>query len=138
MKDVQDHRSCIECHTSFLYGGNPVGAQCPSCDSPNLTRFIRVQDRILLALDEYLILQCKDPSLPSRRKLRREVRTGRRPEGSGSGRLVDELRVKDSDLDHYEERIVDAESGRVLREMEEPLSTHRGGSEKIKKAKKDL
>jgi hypothetical protein len=90
-----------------------------------------------LAVDEYLILQCKDPSLPSKRKVRREVRTGRRPEGSGSGRLVEEFWAMDADLDHYEKRIVDAESGRVLREVREPLSLHRGGSKKIKKAKKD-
>ena len=132
MKDSQNCWSCSECDTSFLHGGDPVGAQCPNCDSPNLTRLIRVRDRISLVIDEYLILKCKDPSLPSRRKVRREVRSGRRPEGSESGRLVSELRVQDADMDHYEERIVDVESGRVLRELKEPLSLHRGGSEKFK------
>lgn len=136
MKDSQNCWSCVKCHTSFLYEGDPVEAQCLSCDSLYLTRFIRVQDRISLATDEYLILQCKDQSLPSKRKLRREVRTGRRPEGSGSGRLVDEFWVMDADLDYYEKRIVDVESGRVLREVKKPLSLHRGGSEKMKKAKK--
>lgn len=135
MKGSQDSWSCVECETSFLYGGDPVEAQCPNCDSPNLTRFIGVQDRISLAVDEYLILQCKDPSLPSKRKVRREVRIGRRPEGSGSGRLVDELRVMDADLDHYAERIIDVESGYVIREVKESLSRHRGGSEKQRKAR---
>ncbi len=137
MKDSQDCWSCAECHTSFLYEDDPVEARCPSCDSLHLTRFIRVQDHISLATNEYLILKGKDQSLPSKRKLRREVRTGRRPEGSGSGKLVDEFWVMDADLDDYEKRIVDVESGRVLREEKKPLSLHRGGSEKMKKAKKD-
>ena len=34
-----------------------------------------------MSLSEHITLKCKDPSLSSKRKLRREVRSGRRPEG---------------------------------------------------------
>lgn len=137
MKDSQDSWSCIECDSSFLYGGDPVKARCPYCDSLNLTRFIRVQDCVTSAVNEYLILKCKDPSFPSKRKVRREIRTGRRPEDSGSGRLVDELRIVDADLDHYQERIIDVRTGCVIRDVTEPLSHHRGGSEKRRKARRE-
>lgn len=120
---------CDGCQLRFEYGGDPVLARCPSCDSAYLARFIEVREELRLAISEHVTLKCKDPALPSKRKLRREVRSGRRLEGSGSGRLVDEHRVLDADHDLYEERIVDVESGDVLRDISEPLSRHRGGSE---------
>jgi hypothetical protein len=83
---------------------------------------------------EHCYIARLDPSrmflLPSRKKVRREVRSGQRPEGSGSGRLVDEYRLIDADTDQYVERIVDIESDTVVRDINERLSDHRGGSEK--------
>lgn len=95
-----------------------------------MTRFVTVHDHLKVSFSEYLKLKGKDPSLPSKRKLRREVRSGTRLEGSGSGRIVDEWRAVDADADNYEEKIVDVEPGRIIRDVKEPLSQHRGGSEK--------
>lgn len=89
-----------------------------------------MREEMRVGVSEHVTLKCKAPSLPSKRKLRRELRSGVRLEGSGSGRLVDEHRVADADLDVYEERIVDLGSGKVLRDVSEPLSEHRGGTEK--------
>jgi hypothetical protein len=118
---------------AFKFSGDPSDARCPSCGSPALIRFVVGHDHLEMSLLEHRELKCKDPSLPSKRKLRREVRSGRRPEGSGSGRVVDEWRVADADLDIYEKKIVDLESGCVIRDVKEPLSGHRGGSEKRKR-----
>ena len=73
-----------------------MGARCLRCGSLRLTRFITIQDSIQLSVAEHLTLKCKDPSLPSKRKVRREVRAGRRLEGSGSDRFVHEVRIVDA------------------------------------------
>lgn len=130
MDVVADNWRCHSCEHRFQYEGDAATARCPSCGSEWLTRFIHIHDEVRLKVSEHILLKGKNPALPSRRKLRREVRSGIRSEGSGSGRVVDEYRVSDADADKYEEHIVDVESGVVLRDICEPLSQHRGGSEK--------
>ena len=133
MDVIADNWRCDSCEHRFQYDGDPVAARCPSCGSEWLTRFIYVHDEIQLKVSEHVVLKGKDPSLPSKRTLRREVRSGVRPEGSGSGRLVEERRILDADSNEYAEKIVDVKSGVVLRDIAEPLSVHRGGSEKAPK-----
>lgn len=133
MDVVANNWRCDSCEHRFQYDGDPVAARCTSCGSEWLTRFIDVHDEIRLTVSEHVVLKGKDPALPSKRKLRREVRSGVRPEGCGSARLVEERRILDADLDEYEEKIVDVASGGVLRDIAEPLSKHRGGSERPKK-----
>jgi len=99
-------------------------------------RFLTVHDDIKPFLVEHLALKCKNPAYPSSRRLRREVRTGRRLERSGSGQLVDEWWVADADVDDYQERIIDVRTGRVIRDVKERLSQHRGGSEKRRRDEK--
>jgi predicted RNA-binding Zn-ribbon protein involved in translation (DUF1610 family) len=130
---VADKWQCNSCAEAFEYVGDPVEARCPSCGSEFLTRFIQVHEELRPNVSEHVVLKAKDPALPSKRKLRREVRSGVRPEGSGSGRLVREYRALDSDLDSCQERIVDIESGEVIRDVSGSLSDHRGGSEKCRK-----
>lgn len=130
MDVVADNWRCDSCQHGFQYDGDPVAARCPSCGSEWLTRFIDVHDEVRLDAFEHLVLKGKDPALPAKRKLRREVRSGVRPERSGSGRLIEERRILDADSDEYEEKIIDIDSGVVLRDVTEPLSKHRGGSEK--------
>jgi len=127
-----DRWQCDECNMTFQFSGDSSDACCPSCGHVALTRFITAHDRLEISIAERLKLKGKDPSLPSKYKLRREVRSGPRPEGSGSGRIVDEWRVVDADADNYEEKIVDVESSRMIRDVKELLSQHRGGSEKQK------
>ena len=129
--DVSAHQwRCDTCQRRFEHRGDPVVARCPACGGMTLTRFIHVREELKISVSEHVTLKAKDPTLPSKRKLRRELRTGRRLEGSGSGRIVEEHRVVDADQDLYKERIVDVESGAVLRDVSESLAKHRGGSEK--------
>ncbi len=125
-----DRWRCDKCQTEFRYGGPPEDALCIACGAKYLTRFIEVHETISLHLAEHVRLVAKDPTRPSSEKRRLELRKGRRLEGSGSGRLVDEVRIIDRDSDHYKEHITDAETGQILRDIEEALSTHRGGTMK--------
>jgi DNA-directed RNA polymerase subunit RPC12/RpoP len=128
-----DNWQCNDCSKSFAYAGDPVRAQCPSCGSLLLVRIIDVKDEIGLAVSEHMRLVCKDPSLRSKGKRRRELRSGVRTEGNGSGRLVIEYRVIEADNDRYEEKITDIQSGEIIREIAESLSEHRNcGSAKKK------
>lgn len=53
-----------------------------------------------------------------------------------NGRWVNIRRVFDRENDHYYEIITDEETGKVIHEKDEPLSTHIGhGSEKFEKRK---
>jgi len=121
---------CENCQRLFKYAGEPHLATCPSCASVYLTRFVNLEDTATLKIYEHTSILAKDPSLSSANKRRRELRTGTRTERSGSGRMVTEVREIDHDSGRYRERIVDARTGEVLRDIEEPLAQHRGGSEK--------
>lgn len=118
---------CITCDAAFCYGGDPVSAKCPNCGSLTLERFIHVEDEISVRVFEHVGLVARDPAQPASQKRRREVRSGLRLEGSGSGQVVEEVRVLDRDLNQYQERITDVETGEVLRDIAEPLNQHRGG-----------
>ena len=128
MSSVTTNRwRCFGCEAAFVYDGDPVDAKCPKCSGVHLERFIHVEDQLSAHVLEHVGLVVKDPALPSSRKRRREVRSGRRLEGSGSGRTVGEKWVLDRDLNLYQERIIDVESGAILRDVDEPLDQHRGG-----------
>ena len=52
----------------------------------------------------------------------------------GTGALVEKRRVIDRERNRYSERVVEHPSGRVLRDIDEPLMRHRGkGSAKIRR-----
>jgi hypothetical protein len=70
-----------------------------------------------VALAEHVGLVTKDPSLPSKRKRRRELWGGTRPERNGSGRFVHEYRLSDPDNDHYEGKITDIKSGELTKKF---------------------
>jgi len=133
MEITANNWQCNYCSTSFVYDGDPMLANCPSCGSLQLTRFIEIKDEMHVSVAEHVGLVTKDPSLPSKRKRRRELRSGTRSEGNRSGRLVHEYRLSDHDHDHYEEKITDIQSGEVIQQISEPLSVHRNhGSAKKK------
>lgn len=133
MKLVASNWRCDLCMHSFQFDNDPIAARCPACGSEGVMRLIEEHDALRLKVSEHVVLKCKNPLLSSKRKLRREIRSGERLEGSGSGRRVEELRISDSDSDEYKERIIDIESGVVLRDTSEPLSVHKGGSERRRK-----
>src|SRR6185295_5885069 len=112
-----------------------ASATCPNCGSSQLHRFIFVTERFALSIDaEYMDLVGKDPSRSWKNgKIRRELYAGRRPEGSGSGRIVDEYSLFDHNADRRVHRIVDVETGKVLHDVDHKLSDHPDGTEKTRK-----
>jgi len=103
---------------------------CPVCRKPlSILREITVSD--LAEGSEFIDLKCKNEKYTSKRKLRRHIRTGVRRDADS--RLVDIKRVIDADIDQYEEKVIDLETGKIIRDCKEPLITHRGrGSERKK------
>lgn len=133
MKVAANNWRCDLCMYLFQFDDDSVAARCPACGSEGVMRLIDVHDDLLLKVSEHVVLKGKNPLLSSKRKLRREIRSGERLEGSGSGKRVEEFRISDADSDEYKERIIDIESGVVLRDISEPLSDHKGGSERRRK-----
>lgn len=133
MKVAANNWRCDLCMYPFQFDDDPVAARCPACGSEGVMRLIDEHDDLLFKVSEHVVLKGKNPLLSSKRKLRREIRSGERLEGSGSGIRVEEFRISDADSDEYKERIIDIESGAVLRDISEPLSDHKGGSERRRK-----
>jgi predicted RNA-binding Zn-ribbon protein involved in translation (DUF1610 family) len=130
-----DEWQCNACATPFR-AELAADVRCPRCGDQRVTRFVQARDVVSITLDDYVVLKGKDPSLPSRRRERRELKTGVRPEGSGSGRRVHERRELDRNAGTYTERIVDVETGQVIVDKKEALPQHRGGSEKRRAARR--
>jgi DNA-directed RNA polymerase subunit RPC12/RpoP len=120
---------CEACGMSFE-PQTDADVQCSKCGDRRVKKLVYAHDELILSCDEHVDLKSKDPSLPSHRKLRRHLTSGIRPEGSGSGRIVEERRELDHDADTYTERVVDVEISQVIVDKKERLSEHRGGSEK--------
>jgi hypothetical protein len=122
-----DNWRCKECRMAFKFSGDPSDNRCPSCGSPSLIRFAVAHDHLEMSLLEHIKLKCKDHCF--RRSANSAARLGPGDDlRVRSGRVVDECRVADADLDIYKEKIVDLESGCVIRDVKEPLSGHRGAT----------
>ena len=126
MTTTFDRSECEGGHT-WPSSSGPI---CPVCASSRRRRYIGVTDTLGVRIDDHVDLRAKDPSRPSAKKERKRIRQGVRFERNGSGRRVDVNWVIDHDADRYIERVVDVETGEVLRDVDEPLSSHRGGTEK--------
>jgi hypothetical protein len=92
---------------------------------------LRVADANLTVTD-FLDVQSKNVNVTGKRKIRRHLQTGSQWSVSRE-KFVDKVRDIDRDADTYYERVVDPETGEVLRHCEEPLSEHFGrGSAKAR------
>lgn len=105
---------------------------CPICDSGERLVKIAVHDELSVALREQIRAKMKDDSLPSKKKVRKEIVAGDDYRKS-RGDWVYKKRVIDRDNDLYIEKISDLTTGEVIRDIREPLSKHWGhGSDKPK------
>ena len=105
---------------------------CPACES--VARDIRVTlaEQLPGLPTMGLRAQSRDPSLPSKKKLRHDQFTGTEARYATGG-LVRKTRVIDKDKDLYMEKVVDLDSGEILVDKEEKLSEHQGhGSAKLR------
>lgn len=106
------------------------GDPCPNCGSLARTFATGIAESI--TAHDLLDIKHRDPERPSKDKLRTHVITGQEI-SKASGRWMDKVRVIDKNNDYYRERVADAETGEVLRDVEEPLKAHFGrGSAKPK------
>lgn len=122
---------CNECGSKFQTAVITTVPRCPQCRTSDVSRLVSVSDEGIGY--EFLDLNCKDNTYPSKKRLRLHVQSGVR-KGS-DGRLVNKRRVIDKTTKpyQYEEFITDLETGEITRMCKEPLSVHRSrGSAKHK------
>lgn len=96
---------------------------CPECGST--ARQISLHIEQTIGARGSLGGKVKDPSLPSRQKIRVEFFNGY----EWSVELekdIKKLRLIDKRQDHYHEKVEDPDTGEVLHECTEPLNEHKG------------
>jgi hypothetical protein len=97
---------------------------CPACGSSRLVKEALFDFTVEVAHDlpmnvEVVNADAPTKKVPKRIEIKREVH-------HDSGRIQQTHRTFDRSGDSYRERIVDARTGEVFVENEEPLSEHRG------------
>lgn len=125
--------TCASCGTECApHQGDGPQTPCESCGSVARNIELHFHDVMEVKVSDWLEVKAKDVTLPSKKKLRRHLQIGSQW-SVGRGKLVDKVRDLDKDADMYLERVVDPDTGEVIRHCEEPLSEHVGrGSAKAK------
>lgn len=95
---------------------------CPFCDSVN--RDIKVVENEGIIVGENLKTKQKRKGF---KKFIREIIQGRFPSGDKRKHPegIEKTRVIDKEKDRYQEKIKDVTTGKITRDIEEPLSKHR-------------
>ena len=105
---------------------------CLRCGSLAKTINMQFLDEVGVSPTDWLEVKATNVTMPSKRKMLRHLQTGSQWSTSRE-KFVDKVRDIDRDADTYYERVVDSDTGDVLRHCEEPLSQHFGrGSAKPK------
>jgi hypothetical protein len=124
--------TCNDCHHVFV-PGTGIDGPCPNCGSQSLTIRLGFSDTVDLNLKDRLDGKVIDPSLSSKKKVRRTFMVGA-DKRVKDGRWMHKERTLDRDLNQYKERVIDPLTGEVVHHCEEPLSDHTGhGSDKPRK-----
>lgn len=117
--------TCFKCQSEFELVRMLLG--CPNCGSTNAiaNEFLVGGIEILPSVN----LKVKNPSYTGRHKYARETKSV--VENSVSGRLVRVTHFIDRSNDRYGKKVVDVNTGEVLRKANKNLSKHTGhGSDK--------
>lgn len=119
------HATCFNCQSEFDLARMLAG--CPKCGSTNaITSKISVGDIEILPS---VSLKVKNPSYKGRHKYLRETKSVIKD--SVSGRLVRVTQLIDRSNDLYGKKVVDVDTGEVLRKANHNLTEHTGhGSDK--------
>jgi uncharacterized FlaG/YvyC family protein len=105
-------------------------APCGNCGSKETTVHVGVEER-MPKIHEQVEAYSKDDSYPSKKKKRQELITGNDLRKDDK-KWMDKTRFIDRDRNRYIEKVVDPDTGEVLRDVDEPLSDHFGrGSAKF-------
>lgn len=132
-------RSKIECYDCGEelpdeWIASDANNQCPNCGSCKQKIELDFFEEISVEVHDTFRGKEKDPSLPSKKKLRKDIITGDDIR-KRDGKWMRKERIIDRDNDYYKEKVVDPETGDVVHECEEKLSDHLGhGSNKPKKS----
>jgi len=127
--------TCTDCGTTLpnSYIREHTSEPCPQCGSRKKHVYLTFHEKDGLTVRDMLTGKVKNPSLRSKDKVRKEFLSGDDLRRS-DGKWMEKERIIDRDNDHYHEKVVDPETGEVLRDVTEPLSQHLGrGSAKSKK-----
>jgi hypothetical protein len=94
---------------------------------------MEVIEDVNLEIHDQMQAKIKNDNLPSNKKVRKEMISGDEKR-KDNDTWVNKERVIDRDEDFYKEKVTDLKTGKVLRDIEEPLSKHiNRGSAKLKK-----
>ncbi len=106
---------------------------CPKCGSIKKIIIMEVIEDVNLEIHDQMQAKIKNDNLPSNKKVRKEMISGDEKR-KDNDTWVNKERVIDRDEDFYKEKVTDLKTGKVLRDIEEPLSKHiNRGSAKLKK-----
>ena len=118
------HRiECLLCeHTAECSACN-LPQQCPACGSDRLVVHVSATDTLSVASKELVTLTGR--SGPGKKGIRFELIQGDELTYA-TGLWATKRRLVDKENDRYQERVVEQGTGKVLRDIDEPLSAHRG------------
>lgn len=126
---------CANCDTPIpmeMLEHAGVDAPCPACSGTARVWSINVADAVQVR--DNMKAKSKRDTFPSKKKVRLELQTGEEIRRDGRG-WVTKDRIIDHDADSYIEKVVDSDTGLVLRDVAEPLSEHRGHGSARRKTK---
>lgn len=105
-------------------------SRCPQCRSVELNIHLGISENIGILIKDRLDGKVVDPSLPKKKRVRKEFMVGADKRRS-DGEWMDKERVIDRDNDYYKEKVVDPNTGELIHHCEEKLTDHWGhGSDK--------
>lgn len=116
--------NCTECGEPCAPA--PTGQEnlpCARCGSVAKTINLHFEDKVDVTVTDWLDLKATNTEMSGKRKMRRHLQTGSQWSVSRE-KMVEKVRDIDRDADTYYERVVDPETGEVLRQCDEPLSEH--------------
>lgn len=96
---------------------------CTRCGSLAKTINLQFSDEIGVTVTDWFDIKATNTKMSGKRKMRRHLQTGSQWSVSRE-KMVEKVRDIDRDADTYYERVVDPDTGEVLRHCEEPLSEH--------------
>jgi hypothetical protein len=118
------HRiECLACNASFRADASDLPAFCPECGSDKLIVKVAVADTLSVGLKE--LVKLKGRSGPGKSGIRRELVQGDELT-TITGLWARKHRLMDKDEDQYRELVIEEISGKVLRDVSEPLTSHQG------------
>ncbi len=130
MTETTRYKKCINCNHIF---NDMTVNQCPKCSSNKLEIVINIEETVHLS--DSMKGKVKNSKYSSKRNPRIEFITGTDIR-KDNNRLVEKYRLVDKNKNLYKEKIIDKETGEIIKDVEEPLDQHQGhGSAKFRRRK---